>query len=84
MICRKATRIISEGMDRQLSPIQRFSLGYHLLVCTSCRRFKKQLLLLRYALRRFSDWFDDSFVPEDSQIPPEARERIADSLRNKE
>jgi predicted anti-sigma-YlaC factor YlaD len=49
--CEEATRLISAGLDRELSPPARATLRLHQTVCNACRRFEQQMLLLRRALR---------------------------------
>jgi hypothetical protein len=50
--CREVHRLVSEGMDRELSLVERSRMRLHLLVCTACTRFKGQMDLLRRALRQ--------------------------------
>lgn len=49
--CDEATRLISAGLDRELSGPARANLRLHYLACSACRRFEQQMLLLRRALR---------------------------------
>jgi hypothetical protein len=49
--CREATRLLSEGQDRPLQFRERASLRLHLAMCASCRRFCRQLDVMRLALR---------------------------------
>ncbi|AKU23196.1 zf-HC2 domain-containing protein [Massilia sp. MB5] len=55
--CREVHRLVSEGMDRQLSLVERIRMRLHLTVCDACTRFSGQMALLRQAMRRFP--FDD-------------------------
>jgi hypothetical protein len=50
--CREVHRLVSEGMDRDLSRVERTRMRLHLLVCTACMRFSGQMKLLRRALRQ--------------------------------
>ena len=50
--CREVHRLVSEGMDRELSPAERVRLHLHLLVCKACTRFSGQMDLLRRAMRQ--------------------------------
>jgi hypothetical protein len=50
--CREVHRLVSEGMDRELSLVERGRLRLHLLVCTACTRFDGQMDLLRRAMRQ--------------------------------
>lgn len=49
--CDEATRLVSAGLDRELSPPARATLRLHFTVCTACKRFEQQMQLLRRALR---------------------------------
>ncbi|UTY57122.1 zf-HC2 domain-containing protein [Massilia sp. erpn] len=55
--CREVHRLVSEGMDRKLSLVERIRMRLHLTVCDACTRFSGQMSLLRQAMRRFP--FDD-------------------------
>lgn len=51
--CREVHRLVSEGMDRDLSIVERTRMRLHLVVCDACTRFNGQMSLLRDAMRRF-------------------------------
>ena len=80
MSCREATRLISEGMNRPQRFGERLSLRWHLLVSTACRRYRRQLLLLRNALRWLADQID-ARAAEGERLSPEARQRIRQAVR---
>jgi hypothetical protein len=50
--CREVHRLVSEGMDRELSMVERTRMRLHLMVCGACTRFNGQMGLLRQAMRR--------------------------------
>lgn len=50
LTCKEASRIISSGLDRDLSVAQRAALRYHLVVCDACSQLKTQFEFLRKAL----------------------------------
>lgn len=52
--CEEASRLISAGLDRELSPPARATLRLHQTVCAACKRFEQQMLTLRRALRGLS------------------------------
>lgn len=47
--CKEASRLISQGLDRELDLGQRTALRLHLLICTACSRAKAQFAFLRRA-----------------------------------
>jgi hypothetical protein len=51
--CREVHRLVSEGMDRQLSVVERIRMRLHLVVCGACTRFNGQMSLLRRAMHSF-------------------------------
>jgi len=78
LTCKDASRLISEGQERQLRLRERWDLRLHLWICANCRRFERQIHLLRRALRMLA-----RRVETDAQGPdlsPEARERILAAL----
>ena len=50
MNCKEAGRIISQGLDRDLTPIERVALRMHLAVCSPCNVLKMQFVFLRRAI----------------------------------
>ena len=49
LTCKEASRLMSEGLDRELDLGQRTALRLHLFICTACSRVKRQLEFLRRA-----------------------------------
>lgn len=52
MNCKEATQLISQGLERKLSLVERLGLKLHVLVCTGCRASERQFEFLRAAARR--------------------------------
>ena len=53
--CKEIHRLTSEGLDRNLSLIERVRIRLHLMVCAACPNFIKQMQLIRRAMRRLGD-----------------------------
>ncbi len=51
--CREVHRLVSEGMDRDLSVVEQIRMRLHLVVCGACTRFNGQMRLLRRAMHTF-------------------------------
>lgn len=51
--CKDATRLISEGMDRDLSFAEKLALRLHVAICEACKRFTHQVNFVRQALRSY-------------------------------
>ncbi len=52
--CREASRLSSESLDRDLGGLDRLALRSHLLCCSACRRYRRQIGVLRDAMRRLA------------------------------
>jgi predicted anti-sigma-YlaC factor YlaD len=52
--CKQAAALMSQGMDKELTLLQKMSLRLHLMMCNGCRNFNKQLAFLRQTCREFS------------------------------
>lgn len=50
LACDEASRLISYGLDQPLSLVERTALRFHLMLCPACRRFRRNLRLLRKLL----------------------------------
>lgn len=47
MNCQQATRLLSDAQERKLSLNDRAALKFHIMMCSGCRNFGKQLGTLR-------------------------------------
>lgn len=47
--CKEASRLVSEGLDRELTTKELWALRIHTFLCSACRNFAKQMRLLRTA-----------------------------------
>jgi hypothetical protein len=56
--CKDVTRLVLQGQDRRLRPLESLSLQLHWLICSSCRHFKHQQQLMRTALDRWKQYRD--------------------------
>jgi hypothetical protein len=43
LMCKEATRLISDGLDRRLPFRQRMSLRLHVMMCGACTAYKRQV-----------------------------------------
>ncbi|HRD89012.1 MAG TPA: zf-HC2 domain-containing protein [Accumulibacter sp.] len=51
--CREVTRLLSESQERTLGLSERMSLKVHVLICSGCRNFGKQMDALRQITRAY-------------------------------
>jgi len=49
--CKQVTRLVSEGLDRELGFGERVALRVHFVMCKGCRNFEDQIARLRRAVR---------------------------------
>jgi hypothetical protein len=49
MSCKEATRVISDGLDRDLHLAERLGLRLHLFICHYCNNFSRQTQFMRRA-----------------------------------
>ncbi|HWU82139.1 MAG TPA: zf-HC2 domain-containing protein [Methylophilaceae bacterium] len=75
--CKQASQLLSQSLDRRLSWRERMGLRLHLTVCDVCRRFGRQILLMRQAIRSLV-----RAVEQDEQIsiPVDVKGRIAKAI----
>ncbi|MGD9720926.1 MAG: hypothetical protein AB7O59_23535 [Pirellulales bacterium] len=76
MPCGDAAELVSRNCDVSLEWPDRLALYSHLLLCTPCRRLRRQLTFLTAAMRHWA-------TRDETAIPPlslEVRERILNAL----
>jgi len=78
--CKDVSRLVSESMDRDLPFRQRFSMRLHLLMCSLCSRFRRQILFLRDAARSFGGASEDDELFTKVRLSPQARARIKQAV----
>ena len=50
--CKEVTRMVSEGLDRELGADEQLRLRAHLAICRGCRSISDRMAFLRRAVRR--------------------------------
>lgn len=78
LTCKDASRLVSEGQDRNLSLLEGAGLRLHLWMCDNCQRFERQISYLRQTLRSGLARGD---LPLEKQLPAEAQARIRQALK---
>jgi Putative zinc-finger len=77
--CREVSRLVSDSLDRKLGWSDWLGMRLHLMICENCRRFSRQLRVLRRILRRGADE-PDAFDALPG-LSDRARGRIEQALR---
>lgn len=83
MNCREISRLVSEREDHELPFWQRMRVAVHLAMCFLCRRFAKQMKLIRTVSRaagQTSTLVADAGLMQQTSLPPEAKQRIRDKV----
>jgi hypothetical protein len=52
--CEEVTELCSQELERDLLLQERLPLRMHLLMCSGCSNFRKQMSLMRVAMRRYA------------------------------
>ena len=79
--CEGMSRLASESLDRELGLMERVALRAHLLYCTACRRYRRQLERMRGALRKLAGDLEAGAPSLGPCLPDDARERIKRALK---
>lgn len=74
--CQKATRLLSDGMDRKLTFKEMGLLMIHLSVCELCKRFGWQIKHIRGLLHGYSPQGEHT-------LPAEWKDKLKKSLQEK-
>lgn len=53
MNCKNATKLMSLEKDSQLSFKQHVSLRFHMMMCSGCRNYNKQIDFIRKAMQQY-------------------------------
>jgi hypothetical protein len=53
--CKETTRLVSQGLDRELAFGERVALRVHYAYCLGCRRAGRQMKFLRQAVQRLPE-----------------------------
>jgi hypothetical protein len=78
--CEGASELASRELDEPLGKLERMALYGHLLLCKSCRRFHRQLGLIRAAIQ-LRERRRAEILLDDVLLSTEARQRIARAIR---
>lgn len=78
--CRDISKLISDGMDRNLPLRKRLSIRLHVSMCGFCRRYEKQLHLLHEGVGHYAD--PEANVVEKS-LSPAAKEKLERALADR-
>lgn len=78
--CREAAELTSASMDGELTPVDRWALRLHLLVCTACRRYRRHLRAMRGLLERAAKHLEDGGDLPGPPLPEGLRQRLRGTI----
>ena len=79
--CQDTAALVSQGLDRRLPLAKRLGARLHLSMCSVCRRYEKQLRLLRRGAARYAD---PDANPAEPSLSAEAIERLKSAVERGE
>ena len=82
MSCRKATELLSASLDRPLTRMERVRLRVHLVICTACRRYRRQIQAIDFALQRAVGGDAVASVDDTLALGDEARTRMEQAIED--
>ena len=68
LTCKKASMLVSRELDAKLGFAYRVQLRFHLMICSGCHNFQKQVTFLRQACRQM-------FAPDEKRGAPDDDDR---------
>lgn len=74
--CEHASRMVSESMDRPLTLRERVTLRMHLMMCSFCTRFSRQMRFLRQATNQFPQAAPEPVASSEVTLSVDAKQRI--------
>ena len=76
--CKKAAELMSQELDGNLNRWQRFTLNFHLLLCSGCDIVRRQFHWLQRVARLADDESGGAprLLDENCELSPQAAERI--------
>lgn len=78
--CKQASQLLSQSLDRKLMRRELVGLRLHLMLCSMCRRFGRQIAGMRKMIRRLRQQIEHD---ETVILPTEAKQRIAQVLADR-
>ncbi len=75
--CKKASVLISQSLERELTKPERWSLKFHLMICKYCKRFQQQISIINKTLKNFRHETEHN---TELTLSDEARSRIQKAI----
>jgi len=87
--CKQVAQKISLTNDQRIGLTERLGVMMHLMMCSHCRRFQRQMSFLSSVITKFRDIvpqknFQKDFQSADLRLSDAARQRIARAMQTTE
>lgn len=80
--CEKATTLIEKKSGDKLSCGENFQLKMHTTVCSACKQYQRQSVLLNDAIKKHVSDIDQSFSENNLHLETAARQKIQGKIKN--
>lgn len=77
--CREATKLLSDSLERRLTVRQRIGLRLHVMMCSACRAYGRQIAVLNRMFRHYVPLHDGQLG---HSLSPSAKERIKQAMKD--
>jgi predicted anti-sigma-YlaC factor YlaD len=74
--CQEAAELVSSSMDGELSAVERWAVRLHLLICRACRRYRRQIQVLRKLLEDAKTQSEAGDALPGESIPQDLQDRL--------
>lgn len=79
--CREVTRLVSDGLERELPLRERMQLRLHVMMCRSCSAYRRQIRVLDRLFRGHGGEQTATPGENGTGLSAEAKERIKAAVR---
>ena len=80
--CKETSRLVSDSQERKLGLWERLNLRMHVWMCVNCRRFERQMQIMRKAMHLLGRRAESDM--DDIELSVEARDRIRKALNERD
>jgi len=80
--CEEVTRLKSDSMDSGLTLREKFAVKFHLMFCQWCRKYGKQIDMIRQAIHKLKTTSDDPEYEPNIALNSESKDRLKRLLNN--
>jgi hypothetical protein len=80
--CKDVSQLISRSMDEKMPLRVRMGIRFHLMMCSLCRNYKKQLWIIHRAVEKLDRMESTGTSP--MRLPDQVREKLQDLFKDDE